>query len=69
MKLRDALARMQAVAAPVPSTGSQVSAELAVTPPDPNLCRYCGATIDWRRPGAVTFGDHGAAHVLCYEQA
>lgn len=70
MNLRDALTKLQAVAAPIPSTtGSQVPAELAVTPPDPDLCRYCGATIDWRRPEAVIFGDRAAAHLLCYEQA
>ena len=40
-----------------------------MTPPDPNLCQYCGETITWRRPDAVAFGDCSSAHVLCYEQA
>jgi hypothetical protein len=69
MKLQDALARLQAVAVPIPITEPHAATQIAVTPPDPNLCRYCGEIITWSRPGALAFGDHSSAHVLCYEQA
>ena len=54
---------------------NQINAVPSVpTVPEPqtqshDVCRHCGAAIDWRRQYAVIYADGSAAHDHCREQA
>lgn len=33
------------------------------------MCRHCGAALDWLQPGALAFADGTGAHLPCHERA